>query len=66
MIVVDKIGAANKCITQDFVQVARNTKKSTLLEMVGVDIKKYEQNKDRKLNFFNALSCFSFQWKSSS
>ncbi|KAF8368697.1 glh-1 [Pristionchus pacificus] len=49
MIVVDKIGAANKCITQDFVQVAKNTKKSTLLEMVGVDIKKYEQNKDLEI-----------------
>ncbi|GMR53785.1 hypothetical protein PMAYCL1PPCAC_23980, partial [Pristionchus mayeri] len=49
MIVVDKIGAANKCITQDFMQVERRTKKSKLLEMVGIDIEKYQQNKDLEI-----------------
>ncbi|KAF8361462.1 hypothetical protein PRIPAC_88385 [Pristionchus pacificus] len=39
-IVVDKIGAANKSITQDFVQVERRIKKATLLRMVGIDLMK--------------------------
>ncbi|GMR53788.1 hypothetical protein PMAYCL1PPCAC_23983, partial [Pristionchus mayeri] len=43
MIVVDKIGAANKCITQDFMQVERRTKKSKLLEMVGIDMEIFKQ-----------------------
>ncbi|KAF8382282.1 hypothetical protein PRIPAC_71424 [Pristionchus pacificus] len=37
-IVVDKIGTANKSITQDFVQIERRIKKATLLRMVGIDL----------------------------
>ncbi|KAF8374592.1 hypothetical protein PRIPAC_81021, partial [Pristionchus pacificus] len=37
-IVVDKIGAANKSITQDYVQVERRNKKATLLRRVGIDL----------------------------
>eukprot|EP00080_Pristionchus_pacificus_P018526 PDM78546.1 helicase [Pristionchus pacificus] len=48
-IVVDKIGVANKNITQDFVQVERRNKKATLLKMVGVDLQKFEQSKDLQL-----------------
>ncbi|GMT28700.1 hypothetical protein PFISCL1PPCAC_19997, partial [Pristionchus fissidentatus] len=46
MIVVDKIGAANKCITQDFVQVDRFGKKKKLLELLGIDIDKYKKNQN--------------------
>ncbi|KAF8365440.1 hypothetical protein PRIPAC_83269 [Pristionchus pacificus] len=39
-IVVDKIDAANKSITLDFVQVERRNKKATPLRMVGIDLMK--------------------------
>lgn len=40
---VDKIGAANKCIVQDFILVEdRHAKKDRLLELLNIDLKKYQ------------------------
>lgn len=46
MIVIGKIGAANKCIVQDFVRVGRFDKSTKLLELVLADRRKYEQSRD--------------------
>ncbi|KAF8382161.1 hypothetical protein PRIPAC_71303, partial [Pristionchus pacificus] len=46
MVIVDKIGAANNCIVQDFLHVRRYEKKMTLLETMGADLEKYERSRD--------------------
>ncbi|UMM14122.1 hypothetical protein L5515_002061 [Caenorhabditis briggsae] len=41
MITIDKIGAANKCVLQEFEQCEMCDKKDKLLEMLGVDLESY-------------------------
>ncbi|CAJ0574115.1 unnamed protein product, partial [Mesorhabditis spiculigera] len=50
MLAVDKIGSANKCITQSFVEVSdRSGKREKLLELLNFDMKKYELAPDSEV-----------------
>ncbi|GMR55269.1 hypothetical protein PMAYCL1PPCAC_25464, partial [Pristionchus mayeri] len=46
MIVIDFIGADNKRISQDFVEVNKDTKRQALLDILGVQIEKCTHNED--------------------
>uniref|UniRef100_A0A8R1DEU6 RNA helicase n=1 Tax=Caenorhabditis japonica TaxID=281687 RepID=A0A8R1DEU6_CAEJA len=46
MIAIDKIGAANKCVVQEFQLCEKYEKKDKLLELLGIDIDDYAISKD--------------------
>ncbi|KAF1770133.1 hypothetical protein GCK72_001951 [Caenorhabditis remanei] len=45
MITIDKIGAANKCVVQEFELCDRSEKKDKLLTLLGIDIDSYSTEK---------------------
>ncbi|CAI2349737.1 unnamed protein product [Caenorhabditis sp. 36 PRJEB53466] len=49
MITIDKIGAANKCVIQEFVLCDRSEKKDNLLEMLNIDIESYTAAKNAEV-----------------
>uniref|UniRef100_A0A1I7TCE4 RNA helicase n=1 Tax=Caenorhabditis tropicalis TaxID=1561998 RepID=A0A1I7TCE4_9PELO len=49
MITIDKIGAANKCVVQEFEVCDRSEKKDKLLELLGIDIESYSTAKDAEV-----------------
>lgn len=50
MITIDKIGAANKCVVQEFILCSRGEKKDKLLEILGVDIDTYTAEKSTPIS----------------
>ncbi|CAD6196598.1 unnamed protein product [Caenorhabditis auriculariae] len=46
MIAIDKIGAANKCVLQEFIYCTRGEKKEKFLELLGVDIQNYSTSRE--------------------
>ncbi|CAO4362388.1 unnamed protein product [Caenorhabditis nigoni] len=46
MITIDKIGAANKCVVQEFEQCDMSSKKDKLLELLGIDVDNYTTEKN--------------------
>ncbi|CCD67591.1 ATP-dependent RNA helicase glh-1 [Caenorhabditis elegans] len=49
MIAIDKIGAANKCVLQEFERCERSEKKDKLLELLGIDIDSYTTEKSAEV-----------------
>lgn len=49
MITIDKIGAANKCVVQEFEVCDRSEKKDKLLELLGIDIDSYSTEKNAEV-----------------
>ncbi|EGT39838.1 hypothetical protein CAEBREN_19781 [Caenorhabditis brenneri] len=49
MITIDKIGAANKCVVQEFEACERSEKKDKLLELLGIDIDSYSTEKNAEI-----------------
>ncbi|CAD6196041.1 unnamed protein product [Caenorhabditis auriculariae] len=46
LIAIDKIGAANKCVRQDFICCTRGEKKEELLQLLGVDLHNYTASRE--------------------
>nr|AAB03337.1 RNA helicase GLH-2 [Caenorhabditis elegans]AAB03510.1 GLH-2 [Caenorhabditis elegans] len=49
MLAIDKIGAANKCVLQEFEKCDRSEKKDKLLEILGIDIDSYTTEKNSEV-----------------